>query len=376
MKAAFFCLLLPALAFGKSDLDLSYSATCEANNLATISFVGDVLIHEALYEVVVNETKHFSQLWQKTQGLMTKADFSLGNLEGPAAMGIDGSGKDHGDIGFVYDDNVYSGTHFLFNYHPRILSDLKNTGFDMMTSANNHALDRLSIGVDKTILAANAAGIPTIGTRLSTDSNGVFYKIATINNIRVAFLGCTEMLNGGSDPKNQVLKCYSDKTISIIKELNARSDIDAVVVFTHWGTEYSHTPDQSQKDYAKKYVEAGAVAVIGSHPHVLQPWEKYVASDGHEALILYSLGNFVAGQAGLDRKVGPVAYLGLAKNGNAKARIFGVGYTPTYRTGAVINPIGSGDSKDVLNHIAGMYGTKARIEPTEALLPNLCTKIY
>ena len=145
------------------------------------------------------------------------------------------------------------------------------------------------------------------------------------------------------------------------------------MVLPHWGVEYQHTPTGTQKTWARRYLEAGAVAVVGSHPHVLQPWEKYVTSDGREGFILYSLGNFVAGQAGLARKTGPVAYIGLAKNGG-KARIFGVGYTPTRRDGAVLYPVGSNGPADVLSHVAGMYGTKRRIEPGAPLLDALCAK--
>ena len=355
--------------------DLKFSTACNANNShSTLSFVGDILIHKALYEVVAKETKHFTQIWQKTNTLIQKADFSVGNLEGPAAMGIDGNGRDHGDIGFIYDGEVYSGTNFLFNYHPRILSDLKDSGYDLLTSANNHAVDRYSIGIDKTITAAQNIGLPTVGTRLSSNHNGDFYKIGNINKIRVAFLGCTEMTNGNNDSDDQVLTCYKNETriLTIIKNLSLRSDIDAVIVLPHWGIEYSQTPESSQKDFARKYIDAGAIAVVGSHPHVLQSWEKYISKDGRESLIIYSLGNFVAGQSGIERKTGTVAYLGLSKSGNQKSRIFGVGYTPTYRINAELKPIGKGDSVDVLNYAASKYGTKARVEPMEKLLSVMC----
>jgi poly-gamma-glutamate synthesis protein (capsule biosynthesis protein) len=271
---------------------------------------------------------------------------------------------------------VYSGTNFQFNYHPRILSDLKNSGYDLLTTANNHALDRDSLGIDKTVTAAQNISLPTVGTRLSDNKEGVFYKIATINNIRVAFLGCTEMLNDNIDNYEQVLTCYKNpsRILGIINDVSKHSDVDALIVLPHWGIEYSHTPESIQKEFARKYIDAGATAVIGSHPHVLQPWEKYISEDGRESLILYSLGNFVAGQAGLDKQTGAVAYLGLSKKGNQKAQIFGVGYTPTYRIDSKLFPIGSGDSADVLNHVATMYGTKARIGPSGSLKPVMCAK--
>lgn len=365
--------LFTQISFAK---DLTFTTECSANNNeATISFVGDILIHKALYQNVVNQTKHFSQLWQKTDPLIQKANFSVGNLEGPAAMGIDSNGRDHGDVGFVYDDRVYSGTNFMFNYHPRILSDLQASGYDLLTTANNHSLDRYSIGIDKTLAAAKSIGFPTVGTRSAGNIQTPFYKIQTINSIRTAFVGCTEMTNGMPDSDNQVLHCYKSSTLSLIKNIAERSDVDAVIVLPHWGTEYTHTPGTDQKTYARKFIEAGAIAVIGSHPHVLQPWEKYISRNGSEALIIYSLGNFVAGQAGLARKTGTVAYLGLSKVNNQKAKIMGVAYTPTYRASTTVNPIGKNDSAEVLAHAALMYGTKARVEPSGNLRTTICTKI-
>ncbi|WP_413568422.1 CapA family protein [Bdellovibrio sp. HCB117] len=354
--------------------DLTYSTSCDGRHqIATLSFVGDILIHDMLYKSVMAGSKDFSQIWNRTNGLMQKADFSVGNLEGPAALGIDKMGRDHGDVGFTYDLNIYSGTNMVFNFHPRILSDLQKSGYDLLTVANNHSLDRHAIGVDRTIQAARNIGLPVVGTRIAEERNADFHRIATIRNMRVAFLGCTEMTNGRTDHKDQVLSCYNtERILSIIKNLSSRSDVDAVIVLPHWGVEYSHTPDSKQKNFARKFLEAGATAVIGSHPHVLQPWEKYVTTDGREALIVYSLGNFVAFQKDVQRKTGTVAYVGLSKEGNQKAKIFGVGYTPTYRDGYEVYPVGSGSFKNALHHAAQMFGTRARVEPTNALVPALC----
>lgn len=356
----------------KNILDLTFSTPCDSKNQqAVISFVGDILIHKALYQAVVSETKHFNQIWQNTEPLIQKADYSVANLEGPAAQGIDKNGLDKGDIGFVYDDDVYSGTNFIFNYHPRIFSDLKASGLDLVTAANNHSTDRLIIGIDKTIMAARAINFPTVGTRKSDEPNGEYFKIVPVKNMRVAFVGCTEYINI-PDNENQVLFCEGENIFKIIREVSLRSDVDALVVLPHWGVEYSHVPREYQKEYARRYLDAGAIAVMGSHPHVLQPWEKYTTKNGRETLILYSMGNFVASQEGLDRQAGTIAYLGLSKTGNQKSKIYGVAYTPTYRVGTTINPVGKSDSPEVLNHVSLMYGTRGRVEPTGSLLPVMC----
>ena len=360
----------------KNSLELSFLTKCNTSNQQiTLSFVGDILIHKALYQAVVSETKHFTQLWKKTEPLFLKADFSIGNLEGPAALGIDKTGRDKGDIGFVYDGEVYSGTDYIFNYHPRIFSDLKDSGFDLLTMANNHALDRFGIGIDKSIKAARVVGIPTVGTKSSDEPNSDFFKIINIKNIRVAFIGCTEFVNL-SENVAQVLFCETDYMIKLIKDLSSRSDVDAVIVLPHWGVEYSTEPKEYQKEYGHNFLEAGATAVVGSHPHVLEPWEKYITKNGRETLIIYSLGNFVAGQSGLEKQTGTVAYIGLSKDKLNKAKIYGVAYTPTFRVGNSIMPIGKNDSQEVLNHVYEMYGHKARLEPNGNINETFCPDTY
>lgn len=360
-------------AFGVQR-DVLFTPSCaEKQDAATISFVGDILVHKDIYLSVVRGSKRFVQTWKRVVPYLSKVDFSVGNLEGSAALGIDRQGKDHGDIGFIYDGKVYSGTDFLFNYHPQILAELLQSEFDLITLANNHSLDRGSLGVDRTLQAAAQYGLPTVGTRLSTDPEGPFHSIQNINNIRVAFLGCTEMTNGKPDRKNQVLFCYKPgKILELIKDLSRRSDVDAIVVLPHWGKEYSALPDSSQKSYARKFLEAGATAVIGSHPHVLQPWEKYITKDGRETLIAYSLGNFLAYQAGLSRKTGAIVYLGLRKEGSGKAQIFGVGYTPTYRDGFEIYPVQTNDNSAVLKHTAAFFGNTNRLDLQASLKPQPC----
>ncbi len=358
-----------------SSLDLKYSTACDPKNQQVIiSFVGDILIHKALYQAVVSETKHFNQIWIKTDPLIHKADFSVANLEGPVAEGIDKNGKDRGDVGFIYDDVVYSGTNYIFNFHPRIFSDLKNSGFDLLTMANNHSMDRLSIGIDKTIIAARAANFPLVGTRKSDEQNGDYFKIVPIKNMQVAFVGCTEYINI-PDNNDQVLFCETDKMFKIIKDVSTRPDVDALVVLPHWGVEYSPVPRPYQKEYARRYLDAGAIAVIGSHPHVLQPWEKYKTKNGRETLIIYSLGNFVANQAGIERQTGTVAYMGISKTGTQKAKIFNVAYTPTYREGTIIRPVAASDSAEVIKHVSSMYGTLGLLQPSENINSKMCPGI-
>lgn len=367
--------IFPSVVFAQGG-DLQFSGRCgPGQHFASISFVGDILIHKLLYLNVLAETKDFSQIWRGINPLFSKANYSVANLEGPAAMGIDSQGRDWGDVGFIYDDKIYSGTNFSFNYHPRILSDLKNSGIDLLTIANNHILDRGWIGIDRTVTAARSVGIQATGARHSQDRNDPFYRLVTVQGINIAFIGCTEMTNGRPDNKSQVMNCYKSGMIDTIKELFARSDVDAVIVYPHWGDEYKQTPNSRQVSAAKAFLEAGAVAVVGSHPHVLQPWDKYVTSGGRETFIVYSLGNFVAAQKDVERKASAVMYLGLTKPDQGKAVITGVAYTPTVRSGTKIYPVGSNGDKSVLKYLSRHYGEGGLLNPQESLSLKLCRSL-
>jgi len=354
--------------------DLSFSTTCEqGEETAIISFVGDILIHKPLYLSVLNRDQHFSSLWERTIPLLLKADYSVGNVEGPVAMGIDAKGFDHGDIGFRYDDNVYSGTNLVFNYHPRLLSDLQDSGVDMITAANNHATDRKSVGIDRTIEAAKAIGMKITGVRKSTNPDGSFYTTALIRNIRTAFIGCTEVLNG-EDVKHQVLNCEGVEIFQIIKKLAADTAIDAIIILPHWGVEYSLEVKDYQRDYARRYIEAGAVAVVGSHPHVLQPWEKIVTRDKREGMVFYSLGNFVACQDGISKQTGAIFYLGLSKKNGQKAKVFAGAYSPVYRQDLSILPLEESSPRSYQENLETFYGLKMRIRLEDRLLLKMCQK--
>ncbi len=320
-----------------------------ADTKITLSFTGDLLVHQDLYKEVINRKKQdFSVLFNKIAPLLTQADFSQVNLEGPTALGIDNKLKDRGDIGFVYDGEVYSGTNFLFNFHPQIIEAIKNTGFDFITTSNNHTFDRGSIGVDKTIDTLNEKQMPFAGTR-KKGSTDPLYKITDVKDFKVAWIACSEMLNGFKDKFSQTLLCYDQATeiAALIKKIKSEKLADIVIMVPHWGVEYAHEPAAAQKKHAKLFAEAGADAIIGSHPHVLQPAEKLVTTDKREVFVVYSLGNFLAYQKDIDRKTSAIVYLEFTKSTTLEAStgfpfkstwISNYRYQPTVRSSYDIYP--------------------------------------
>jgi len=146
----------------------------------------------------------------------------------------------------------------------------------------------------------------------------------------IAWLGCTYGTNGIPDRANQVLHCYEGKEeiLKTVKELSAKPDVHAVFVTPHWGAEYQHKPEAKQVAWAKEVIEAGATAILGQHPHVIQPMEKVTASDGREGLVAYSLGNYVSNQIGLPRLSSAILLFGLTPGGKGKLIINTVGWVP------------------------------------------------
>lgn len=321
-----------------------------------ISFVGDILIHDALYQkVIVSKSKDFSQIWTKIIPFFERADYSYGNLEGPVALGINQARKDVGDVGFTYDKNVYSGTNFIFNYHPSLIDALKKSGIDIVSTANNHSFDRGAIGIDRSIDAFETKKMMYVGTRKSKTTTP-FYVITPIKNMRIAWVSCTELTNGFKDKYSQVLLCYQQakEIIDIITELKNRKDVDSIIVTPHWGVEYQHEPNPNQKKYAAEFLEAGATAVMGSHPHVLQPVEKYLTKDNRETFISYSLGNFAAHQRDIDRKASAVIYLNFTKDSAGVTRLSGYSYEPILRKGPEIFP--ARKNPEAVKHIEQFLG--------------------
>ena len=146
----------------------------------------------------------------------------------------------------------------------------------------------------------------------------------------------------------------------------------------HWGRESRDRQDQSQEILAKRWLDEGATIVAGSHPHVLQPMEKYITADARETFIIYSLGNFTTFHYDFRQKASMVLFLSLEKNAQGEVKINGVKYLPLFirnRTGNLmdveVHPIfpdsrfrgnGYAESVDAINHIYEMMGSENAIE--------------
>ncbi|MGE3395719.1 MAG: CapA family protein [Sphingomonas sp.] len=312
----------------------------------TMAAVGDVLLHGPVQSRAAREPEGFYPMMAPVRDLLEAADIAVANLEGPAAANISGStGREVPAPPTRYDGRVYDG-YPLFNYHPSIIRDLQRIGIDVLQTANNHSLDRGSLGIDRTLDAMDAARMPRTGTRRAGVRPAGFrwstgYNVRRAGrDYRFAFIACTYDTNGLPDRHGQVLQCYAqrDQLLAEIAALRADSGNAAIVVMPHWGQEYQPRPDARQTALAQDMADAGATAIVGTHPHVVQPEAMLTARDGRRVPVVYSLGNFVSWQIGLPRLATAISLIGFTPTQDGRLAATMTGWIPLrMRTGAALS---------------------------------------
>ncbi|MDA0365025.1 MAG: CapA family protein, partial [Chloroflexi bacterium] len=244
------------------------AATAAAATEITIAAVGDLMFARDVTDLMTERGVDYP--FARVHALFAGADLIVGNLEGTFT-----------DRGTPL-EKLYT-----FRTPPALASTLRVAGFDAVTLANNHMYDFGEEGLADTLAASRAERVAAFGAGLDEPSARA-PAIVQARGLRIALLGYNDIsevrLADGAGPG----VARADELLIAHDVAAAANAAHFVVVFVHWGIEYSHEPTERQRALARAAVEAGAGAVIGSHPHVLQPWERM-----HEAAVLYSLGNFV-----------------------------------------------------------------------------------
>jgi poly-gamma-glutamate capsule biosynthesis protein CapA/YwtB (metallophosphatase superfamily) len=207
----------------------------------------------------------------------------------------------------------------------------KDAGFDVFIQANNHALDRGPEGFCRTISVLDSLELMHTGTFADSIDRRMHYPlILEKNNIRIALLNYTYGTNGLEIPKPFIINRID--TVLILQDLEkARlAGIDFVIVTIHWGEEYERTENNQQKKLASFILSHGAGAIIGSHPHVVQPVELFHSRDSVlTGVVVYSLGNFVSNQRAQYKDGGIVFKMNLIKT-TSGTKIGNFSYLPSW----------------------------------------------
>jgi Bacterial capsule synthesis protein PGA_cap len=139
-------------------LKFASSQACAPGKRFTVGAIGDVLLHSGLQIQAAQSSARFRSLWSSVSELVGSATVSYANFEGPAAKGVLRGGRTGEDPGLRFDNAVYS-SYPTFNYNPLLIDDLLSMGIDIVSASNNHALDRGSLGADRTIEAFREKGM-------------------------------------------------------------------------------------------------------------------------------------------------------------------------------------------------------------------------
>jgi poly-gamma-glutamate synthesis protein (capsule biosynthesis protein) len=299
-------------------------ATPKPDETITLTALGDVMCHSTQYEDAYDAATggyDFNYVFDSIRNYTGTADITMANLETTFA------GVNRGYSGYP-----------TFNSPESLGTALKNIGVDILSTANNHSLDKGYTGLENTLNTLDSMSIFHMGTARSKEERDRVL-IKTVKGATFAFLSYTYGTNGIPVPRGQEY-CVNLIDKDLIKQDldNAKAqDVDIIVVNMHWGAEYETVPIEEQRDLAQFIFENGADVIIGGHPHVLEELkEKTVTTvEGEEknVFVVYSLGNFISGQTIKNTNLSIILNIDFLKSGETgEVTIDNIEYRPIYMT--------------------------------------------
>ncbi|MCU6707593.1 CapA family protein [Paenibacillus sp. J5C_2022] len=243
-------------------------------DLVALSFTGDLLPDEYIGDLL--KTQGYDYPYRDILLYLSEPDVLAGNLETPITLR--GTPMEHENLEYVYRGS------------PDVLPAMASAGFDVFSLANNHAMDQGVEGMLDTKAYLDEAGIGNFGTG-SNDVEAFAPLVKEVRGMKVAYIGVSRVIPFAELKADRnvpgIAETY-DTTRAVKAIQKAEEEADIVVVMVHWGKNNEEELEPYQSRFAKEYIDAGADLVIGSHPHVLQGFEKY-----KNRWIAYSLGNFI-----------------------------------------------------------------------------------
>lgn len=268
---------------------------------ATIAVTGDVISHIPVINAGYRDGGYnYDSFFTYIKPYVTEADFAVINLETTLA------GTENGD--------KYSG-YPKFNCPDAMVDAMKNAGFDMLLTANNHSNDTGSYGFNRTQEVIADRGLLNLGTMTSAEDPK--YRVQDINGIKVGMVCYTYGVIDGSTGQKAVnglpirmeltncinvfdydrLDRFYSEMESIVAQMNEEG-AEALVLFIHWGNEYRLSQNSYQTTIAQKMCDLGVDVIVGGHPHVIEPVELLTSTvdPQQKTVCVYSVGNVISNQ--------------------------------------------------------------------------------
>ena len=294
------------------------SVMADAPQDVELLFAGDAMQHQAQLDRALQlgggKGYDYTDCFGMIAPTVRQADYAVVNLEVPLGGGP-----------------TYSG-YPCFSAPDSYAVALKDAGFDMFLTANNHCLDRGDRAARRTLTALDSLGVDHIGTyHDAAERSRLVPFIKNIKGIKFGFLNYTYGTNG-IEPKQGAEISLIDRA-RIADEMKRTRDAGAeiLVVTIHWGVEYVLLQNGNQERLAKFIADNGADLIIGGHPHVVQPMQVIRNErEGKDVLVVYSLGNFISNMKTGDTRGGAIVNVTVGRDDNGVARFKNATYNTVY----------------------------------------------
>lgn len=298
--------------FSETNKNIEDSKNTARNSVIRISAVGDILCENDMLKDAKegNETYDFNSMFKNVYNLLGNSDITLGTMEtNLTTNAYSGYGKRNSPIAFA--------------------EAVKKSGVNLVSISTNHSLDYGIDGLQETKRSLEGLGYDVVGDDLG--ENRVLIK--TIKNTKIAFLSYTYGVEKQEEKSKEELESanvYDEKKVKEDLEY-ANKNADYNIIIMHWGNAYSTKPSKEQKNMAKFLVENGADIILGNHASAVQNMEIMENKDGDNALVAYSLGNYISAETMDVSKIELVLNIEIRTDAeNKKTVLSKVEYTPIY----------------------------------------------
>ena len=273
----------------------------EAPDELEFLMIGDVLVHKGVWQSgeLPDGTRNYDHLFAQVADEVAAADVAIVEQEtilGGTSLGLSG--------------------YPTFN-SPQEIGDAEvAAGFDVALCASNHACDKGVVGIESALAYWRSTHPDVLVTGIYEDEEA-FDELPLLEREGhlIAVLNYSYGMNGIPLPHDWSVRMLDEDLIRADVAAVREAGAEAVIACPHWGVEYAAGPDADQRRWAQVLVDAGADVIMGSHPHVLQPFEVVTASDGRAVPVFWSVGNFVSTQPRSDSMVGGIARASLVFEG-------------------------------------------------------------
>ncbi len=278
---------------------MSDEQQAEFDDAIRLTFAGDlILLEDQVKRAYTGSGYDFTDVFEYAESYISSADLAIGVFEGPMA------GGEAGYTGSNYDDSK----ELYLNFPDEFGVAVKAAGFDLVTTANNHLLDKGIDGALRTLDVLDSIGLDHTGSyRNAEEKQASRVKIVEVSGIKLAVLsytygsnyysteslasgtvaGMTSIISGTEGELFEQLRTQVEEDFALAKSL----DPDLIVVLPHMGTQFMNEPDKEQTVWFGIFKENGADIILGDHSHSVQPavLEEY---DGRSVFTAYCPGNF------------------------------------------------------------------------------------